>query len=264
MKLRFATIASGSSGNCIYVGTESTNILIDAGLSGVKIERGLKSLNLDAAAIDAVFVTHEHIDHVNGVGVLSRKFDLPVYATEGTWNAMPEKVGKISKFLKNNVYEDEPLVLNDMCIKPFEIPHDAAQPVGYTVSVGKYKVSVATDMGHATKTVAQNIAGSDVLLIESNHDVDMVKQGAYPYNLKKRILGDRGHLSNMTAAKMIDYVADSKLKYVLLGHLRKDNNTPELAYETCADMLTKSGAVIGGDFEMWVAPCEGVGRCIEL
>lgn len=264
MKLRFATIASSSGGNCVYIGTEYTNILIDAGLSGKRIEEGLSRLELTGHDIDAVFVTHEHADHVDGIGVLSRRYDIPVYATEGTWGNMPVKVGELRPRNKRAVYADENLFFNDLCIQPFEIPHDAAEPVGYSIVTDNDKITVATDMGHITDIVKENIKGSSVLLLESNHDINMLKNGPYAYSLKQRILSDKGHLSNSVAGAFLSKTADSKLKYVFLGHLSKENNTPQLAFDTVKDIVSESGAEIGGDFDMWVAAPYGVKRCVEL
>lgn len=264
MSLRFATIASSSSGNCIYVGTENTNILIDAGLSGKKIEEGLSSLDLTGNDIDGIFVTHEHSDHVSGVGVLSRRYNIPVYATEGTWGSMPSSIGQIRPNLVRDIYAEENCAFNDLTIKPFEIPHDAAQPVGYTIGVNNTKITIATDIGHISDRVLENVKGSSLVLLEANHDVEMLRCGGYPQQLKSRILSDFGHLSNVNAGKLLDTVLDSSVKYVFLGHLSKENNTPRLAYDTVSKILTENGAVIGGDFDMWVAPPVGVKRKIEL
>lgn len=266
MKLKFATIASSSSGNCVYIGTEYTNILIDAGLSGKKIEEALKDLELTGQDIDAVFVTHEHIDHVDGVGVLARRYNIPIYATEGTWANMPSKVKAetIRDDFKRNVYADENMVFNDLLIRPFDIPHDAEQPVGYSVMTDNDKITVATDIGHISDTIKENVKGSSILLLESNHDLDMLKNGSYAYNLKQRILSDYGHLSNDNAGKFLSDYADSRLKYVFLGHLSKENNTPRVAFDTVKDIVTDSGVELGGDFDMWVAAPYGVKRRIEL
>ena len=266
MSLRFATLASSSSGNSTYIGTDSTNILVDAGLSGRKIEECLRELELTGEDIDAIFVTHEHIDHCDGIGVLSRRYNIPVYATEGTWENMPSKVkaGDIRESLKMAVYLDEAVVLNDLLIKPFNIPQDAAQPVGYSIFTDKDKITVATDIGHISAEVKENVKSSSVLLLESNHDVDMLKNGSYPYNTKQRILSDIGHLSNERAGTFLKDHADSRLKYVFLGHLSRENNTPKVAFETVRDIICQSGIELGGDFDMWVAaPC-GVKRRIEL
>lgn len=264
MELKFATIASSSKGNCIYIGSENTNILIDAGLSGKKIECGLAELELKGSDIDAIFVTHEHMDHVAGVGVMSRRYNIPVYATEGTWSGMPLGVGRFKRNMDRLIYADEICSFNDLCIKPFNIPHDARQPVGYSVWDGKNKITIATDIGHITDTIVENIADSSLILLESNHDVQMLRSGAYPISLKQRILGDYGHLSNENAGKFLSRLSYDRLKYVFLGHLSQDNNTPKIAYNTVSDILTDTGAELGGDFDMWVAPPYGVKRRIVL
>ncbi|MGN1317689.1 MAG: MBL fold metallo-hydrolase, partial [Lachnospirales bacterium] len=264
MELRFSTIASSSKGNCIYIGSEHTNILIDAGVSGKKVEEGLKELNLCGTDIDAIFVTHEHSDHVSGIGVMSRRFNIPVYATEGTWNNMPKSVGAFRRNMERLVYADEVCVFNDLCIKPFNIPHDASEPVGYSVFNDKHKITVATDIGHITDTVKENVKNSSLVLLESNHDVNMVLKGGYPQVLKERILSDFGHLSNDNAGKFLAKGICEKLKYVFLGHLSQDNNTPRIAYDTVSSILADMGAEIGGDFNMWVAPPYGVKRRISL
>ena len=150
MAVKFATIASGSSGNSVFIGTENTNILIDAGLSGKKIQSGLSEIGVSGGDIDGIFVTHEHIDHVQGVGILSRRFGIPVYATEGTWRNMPGSVGDISLDNKRIISKKEDFVIKDLAIKPYPIPHDATEPVGYSVMSDKFKISVATDIGHVT------------------------------------------------------------------------------------------------------------------
>lgn len=264
MELRFATIASSSKGNCIYVGSEHTNILIDAGLSGKKIEEGLKALELSGEDIDAIFVTHEHNDHVAGIGVMSRRHNIPIYATEGTWANMPSSVGSFRRNMERLVYADEVCYFNDLCIKPFNIPHDANEPVGYSIFNNNNKITIATDIGHITDTVAENIKDSSLILLESNHDINMVREGSYPYSLKQRILGDYGHLSNDNAGKFLTSVHNDKLQYVFLGHLSQDNNTPRIAYDTVSDIVTDSGVELGGDYSMWVAPPYGVKRRIVL
>ncbi len=265
-KIEFATIASGSKGNCIYIGTQNTKILIDAGISGKKAEQGLAELGLKGEDIDAVFVTHEHNDHVDGIGVLSRRYDIPIYATEGTWGNMPEKVGNIRENNKKAVYAGEMCAFNELAVCPFEIPHDAAQPVGYRISAYNKTVTIATDIGHITDTVRENCRDCDLLLLESNHDVDMVRNGPYPYMLKRRVLSDNGHLSNENCGKVLTDICTSRLKYVILGHLSGENNTPILAFNTSKDIMQKEGIEIGedGDVKMYVAAPFGVKRRIEI
>ena len=263
-KIQFATIASGSKGNCIFIGTQNTKILVDAGISGKKAEQGLAELGVSGDEIDAIFVTHEHNDHVDGIGVLSRRYEIPVYATEGTWDNMPEKIGNIRECNKRAVYAGEICAFNEFAISPFRIPHDAAQPVGYRISAYDKTVTVATDIGHITEDVTQNCRDCDLLLLESNHDVEMVHNGPYPYPLKRRVLGEFGHLSNENCGKVLTDICSSRLKYVILGHLSGENNTPILAYNTSKNIMQEQGIEIGGDVNMYVAAPFGVKRKIEI
>jgi phosphoribosyl 1,2-cyclic phosphodiesterase len=254
MAFKFCSIASGSSGNSIYVGTSNTHILIDAGLSGKKIQQGLKDIDVPGDKLNAIFITHEHSDHIKGAGILSRRFNIPIYATCGTWLGMQDQLGNISEENKKIVLKEKDCVIEDLCIHAYDIPHDANEPVGYSVISEEYKVTIATDIGHITDTIIENIKGSDALLLEANHDVNMLKAGAYPYYLKQRILGDFGHLSNETSGELLCKVVDGKLKHVLLGHLSQENNFPELAFETVAGILKSNGIALGSYLNMGMAP----------
>ncbi len=264
MSLEFATIASGSSGNCTYIGTEHTKILIDAGLSGKKIDEGLNKIGVTGADIDAVFLTHEHDDHIRGAGVFSRKYKTPLYATVGTFNGGDYKMGKVNPILKNVISHGENIIINDLCISAFKTPHDANESVGYSVITDKHKVTVATDIGHVTKTIMDNIKDSSILLLESNHDIDMLKKGSYPEPLKQRILGERGHLCNEVAGKLLACIMNGKLSYVRLGHLSLENNTERLAFETVEAILNRYKIKVGTYLDMAVAAREGVSEIIEL
>lgn len=264
MAIEFTTLASGSAGNCVYVGTENTKILIDAGLSGVKIENLLKQINVSPDMLDAIFITHEHLDHIDGAGVLSRRYNLPVYATEGTWGNMPQKVGEIATKNKNIVYADEKIFLNDLYLIPFAMPHDAKEPVSYSVYSNNIKISVATDMGHVTKDVIEHIRHSDAIILESNHDVTMLKNGTYPANLKERILGNYGHISNEISAKLLACVMNNKLKNVFLAHISKENNTPDLAYLTVKNTLDEFGIKVKKDIDIHIAKDYGITELIKL
>lgn len=254
MGINFCSIASGSSGNSIYVGNFNTNILIDAGVSGKAIQNELKKVCPSGSKINAIFVTHEHSDHIKGVGVLSRRFDIPVYATEGTWNAMENFIGKIDQKNKKIVSKQKDCSIGSLSIHAYEIPHDAAEPVGYSVTDGKSKVTIATDIGHITDTVKNNIMYSDALLIEANHDINMLKIGRYPYYLKRRILSDLGHLSNESCGDILAKIFNSKLKYILLGHLSAENNFPELAFKTVLNSLNLNKIEVGTYLKMSTAP----------
>ncbi|MDR2904125.1 MAG: MBL fold metallo-hydrolase [Clostridiales bacterium] len=266
MAITFCPVASGSSGNCIYLSCGETKILIDAGLSGKRIEEGLNSFNRSCAEIDALFITHEHSDHIKGAGILSRRYDLPVFATEGTWAALDRYkfIGDVSPKNRRYIYREENFYLNDICIHPFAVPHDAADPVGYAVLGGGYKAVVATDIGHVSDDVINNIQDADILLLESNHDVDMVKNGRYPYPLKKRILGNHGHLSNVTAGELLKDNITAQLKHVFLGHLSSENNSPALAYETVFNILLANDIPVNKKFHLHLAERDKTGRLLKL
>lgn len=233
--MRLLSIASGSSGNCIYVGNDDTHILIDTGISGKRIEAGLNSIGLSGKDIDAVLVTHEHVDHIAGLGVFSRKWNAPIYATAGTVHGIQgtKSVGLIDTDLYEIFHKNEEISIGTLKINPIHISHDAAEPTAYHVSEsdGKKRVAVATDMGCITEEVVEALRGVQALLIEANHDVNMLQVGPYPYYLKRRILGNRGHLSNETCGKLLNHIVHDDLQDILLGHLSKENNMPELAYE---------------------------------
>lgn len=253
LEAEFCTIVSGSSGNCTYIGTKHTRILVDAGVSGKRIEEGLGKLQLTGHDIDALFITHEHLDHIKGAGIFSRRFDVPIYATADTWAAMEENLGKVSHSNKRIVYPHEHCLLNDMLIRPFAIPHDAADPVGYNVFLDDHKITVATDIGHVTDHLREQLVDSDILLLEANHDKWMLENGRYPWSLKKRILGDNGHLSNETAGELLASVVTGKMKHVFLGHLSEENNEPRLAYDTVERILSQNHIEVGKHIHMDMA-----------
>ncbi len=263
INLEICTLASGSSGNSTYIGFDNKRILIDAGLSGKKINERLKDINLSVGDLDAILLTHEHSDHIQGAGVISRKCDLPLYTSQGTWEASKDKLGKISK--KNLVIiNKEGFNMGDGFIKPFNISHDAKEPVGYTISFKDYKVALATDMGEITDEVKTEISNSDLVVLESNHDLEMLKMGPYPWSLKKRIMGAKGHLSNDAAgAAIIDLVKNS-VSRILLAHLSKDNNVPELAFLTIKNMLIDAGINLDKDLELDFALQDQVGSLYQL
>lgn len=253
MALAYCSLFSGSSGNSSIIASDDTKIMIDAGLSGKSIQSEIAKIGIEAGSIKAIIVTHEHIDHVKGVGVLSRKFDLPIYANELTWNAMHKKVGPIAQ--KNvRVFETgREFCIGDIEVYPFLIPHDAAEPVGYTFNYNKSKVTQLTDLGHFPKRLINIVENSDLIMLESNHDETMLKNGRYPYMLQKRILGTRGHLSNdMCANSCIDLMKRNCKRFVL-GHLSEENNNEQLAYETTLNSIKNSGAIEKQDFELYMA-----------
>ncbi|MCM1102078.1 MAG: MBL fold metallo-hydrolase [Clostridium sp.] len=254
--MRLCSIASGSSGNCIYVGSDATHLLVDVGISGKRTESGLNLLGLTGEDIDGILVTHEHADHINGLGVMARKYGIPIYATRGTIEAIRnmESVGRINESLFHEVREDEKLVIKDLTVNPMKISHDAAQPVAYRVSYGRKKVAICTDLGHFTDYTVDCLRGMDALLLEANHDVNMLQVGAYPYYLKQRILSDKGHLSNENSGRLLSRVLHDGLQAILLGHLSRENNLPELAYEAVRMEITLGdNPYNANDFFMQVA-----------
>lgn len=232
--MRLCSIASGSSGNCIYTGSDRTHLLVDGGISAKKIEAGLKELDLTGNVIQGLLITHEHSDHVKGVGVLARRYGVPIYATEGTISQMKtmSSLGVIDESLYHVVHAEEPFLIGDMKIEPFAISHDAAEPVAYRFSCGEKSAAVATDMGVYDDRIVAHLQGLDAVLLEANHDIQMLQVGPYPYPLKQRILGERGHLSNESAGQLLCRILHDRMKKIYLGHLSKENNYAELAYET--------------------------------
>lgn len=262
--MRLCSLYSGSSGNSIFVASDNTRILSDAGLSAKKIIEALCSIGEKPGELSGILVSHEHIDHVRGAGIMSRKFNLPIYASEGTWQAMGEMIGPVMECNRRVFSSYEPFKIGDIEVKPFPIPHDANEPVGYSYGNNGKKVTIATDIGHISIELLHFLEDSDLLLLESNHDLEMLKVGPYPWNLKRRIAGDNGHLSNEAAGKVIAYMAEKGTKRFLLGHLSKENNFPELAYQTVCNALCEKSLQAGTDVMVDVAMRDSVGKVIEL
>jgi len=237
---KFCSLYSGSSGNSLFVQTSNTKILVDAGESAKKIIEALSLIGVEANELDAILVTHEHSDHIKGLGTLSKKYNIPVYANKKTWEFMPEQNAKILDANKKIFNPSEPFEIGDLKISPFEIPHDAANPCGFNIFHDNKKISIATDIGHMTSNVIHKLEDSSFLLLESNYDPNVLKCSKYPYLLKTRIAGPNGHLPNEEAGKTISYLLHSGLKQVMLGHLSKENNFPELAYKTVVDELIEN------------------------
>ena len=252
--MNFCSLYSGSSGNSIFVGSEKAKILIDAGLPGKKIDEALKQIGQNPSELDGIFITHEHIDHIKGVGVLSRKYDIPIYAPHDTWVAMEGTIGKIKEHNLKVMDRRSIVAVKDMEIKSFIIPHDAAAPVGYTIHSNGKKASVTTDFGIYTEEIRDNIKDSEVILLESNHDVNMLKFGPYPYTLKRRILSEVGHLSNNDCGKaIVDLIRYKQNKKIILGHLSGTNNHPDLALETVLGVLRENNIQQNVDIDLTMA-----------
>lgn len=254
--MRLCSIASGSSGNCIYVGSDATHLLVDAGISGKRTEEGLRNLGITPAELDGILITHEHIDHINGLGVLARKYEIPIFTTEGTMHAIMDmkSTGTIDSALYHILKADEKVTIKDLTVNPMAISHDAAEPVAYRIQYGKQKIGVITDLGVYNDYTIESLQDMDALLLEANHDVNMLQVGPYPYYLKKRILGNRGHLSNENSGRLLNRLLHDKMQAVLLGHLSRENNLPELAYETVRVEITMGESKYkGDDFPIYVA-----------
>jgi phosphoribosyl 1,2-cyclic phosphodiesterase len=228
-------LASGSKGNAIYISDGTTALLIDAGLSGVEIERRLEAHDLDPRDIDAMIVSHEHADHIRGVGILSRRFDLPVYLSEKTGEEASPTIGNVKDMRAFDC--GQPFTVKTLNVAPFSIAHDAEDPAGFTISCNGCKIGIATDLGIATALVKQNLKGCDLLILEANHDPEMLMNGPYPWPLKQRIKGRTGHLSNQASGALLSELKHDRLQHVILAHLSETNNTPAKALREAGPAL---------------------------
>lgn len=251
--LNFCSLYSGSSGNSLFLETQHTKLLIDAGVSSKKIESALENLNINPSNLDGILITHEHSDHIQGLGTFAKKYNIRVFINKKTLDAMPMQKEKIPE---NNIYNftiEEVFEIGDIKIKPFSIPHDAVNPCGFNIFADNKKISIATDIGHMTKGILKNLENSIFVLLESNYDPEVLKFSRYPYNLKARIAGPTGHLSNEIAGKTISHLLDFGLQHAMLGHLSKESNFPELAYRTVMDEIIKSDNYNENNFKLEVA-----------
>ncbi|OPJ55421.1 MBL fold metallo-hydrolase [Alkalithermobacter paradoxus] len=252
MNFKYISVASGSSGNCHYVGYKNTGVLVDAGLSGKKIKENLEKFDVNLENVSGILITHEHSDHIKGAGILSRKYDIPIYANEKTFQAMKDKIGDVKEknivIFKNNTK----FSLNDIQITPFSIHHDAVDPVAFSFDDEKTKISIATDLGYICDNIRKNIYNSKLVVLESNHDVEMLKMGPYPYYLKRRVLSKNGHLSNEDAGKFALELVEKGTQKIFLAHLSRENNFPELAFETVKGILKSKNIDIRKHVELKV------------
>lgn len=232
--MKMMTIASGSSGNCTFVGSDTTSILVDVGITKKRIQEGLSTINVDFKDINGILITHEHSDHIKAIGVISRAYGIPIYSTLDTCKEISnnKSLGDFDLGLLNPIEPDTKFTIGDIDILPHSIWHDAVDPVCYSLYNDGKKVSVATDIGNYDDYLVNGLKDSDALLIESNHDLRMLQVGPYSYDLKRRVMSDRGHLSNEASGRLIKSLLNDHLKAIFLGHLSKENNYPELAYET--------------------------------
>lgn len=265
-KMRLCSLYSGSSGNCIYVGSDNTHVLIDVGVSMKKVVAALQEIDIKPEELDAILITHEHSDHIGGLGVFLRKYGIPVYGTSKTLEAVSQykNIGKVDFSLFHGVNPEESFQIEDLWIKPISTWHDAADSVCYTLTDGNKKVSVATDLGDFDDHIVQELSGADAMLIEANHDIRMLEVGPYPYQLKQRILGKRGHLSNERGGQLVRALLNDHIKGIYLGHLSKENNYPELAFEAVkAELFGNAYSNDYRDFNMMVANRDGCSNIIE-
>lgn len=237
--MQLCSLSSGSSGNCIYVGTEQTHLLVDTGVSKKRIVDELHEINRSPEDIQGILITHEHSDHIQGLGVFTRKYSVPIYGTKATLEAIANtpSLGQLDTSLFVEILPDVPFQVQDMTIEASSTWHDAADPVCYQFFHGGHKASICTDLGDYDDYLVHKLSDSDLLFIESNHDVNMLLVGPYTYFLKQRILGDHGHLSNERSGHFIKELLNDHIKGIMLGHLSKENNFAELAYETVAQIL---------------------------
>ncbi len=250
--MKFVSLISGSGGNSTLISDGKTNLLIDCGASGKQIEKSLLDAGVSIREINAVLITHEHSDHTKGIGVLSRRYGFPLYATERTLSSI-KNVGEIDPDLKRSITAYKDFEIGTIGISPFSIHHDAADPVGYSFFIDNSKYTIATDTGHISDDLLAAISGSRSIILESNHDVEMLRCGPYPFHLQQRILSDYGHLSNETASEVALKLVKSGTEHIMLGHLSEHNNLPEIAMLETTQVLTNAGMQVGTDVTLQVA-----------
>ena len=262
--MKLCSIRSSSKGNAILIYTDNTRILIDCGISGKTATEGLKEIGIAPESLSAILITHEHADHISGVGVMSRRYHLPVFANEKTWAAMASAIGSIAPENKRIFSGLNGFQLGDMIVNPFAISHDAADPVGYALESNGKKVSVATDIGVLEESIFRAVRGSGAVLLEANHDRNMLDMGSYPLPLKQRIRGEKGHLSNEDAGFAAKFLVKMGTSKILLGHLSQENNYPLLAEQTVVNILKESGIQPGKDLQLAIAPRDTVSQVLAV
>ncbi len=262
---KFCSLYSSSSGNSTYLASGKTGILIDAGVSAKKIKEALQGREIDPASISAIFVTHEHIDHIRGIRVLASNFKIPVYATEGTMKGLEEAEILNGKFPFHVIEKDSEIQVGDLIVKSFATPHDSNESCGFTVEFPDERTAaVATDVGCVTNELMNNIIGKDLVMLESNHDVGMLENGIYPYYLKRRILSNTGHLSNVACSEVASQLIERGTTRLFLGHLSTENNIPDLAFQTSYAAICETGAEINRDYTLEVNQKQNLGNIVRF
>lgn len=262
--MKFCSLASGSSGNCQFIEHNDTRIIVDAGLSGKKIKDLLDSIDVDIDTIDGIFVTHEHIDHIKGVGVISRRHNLDVFTNRNTYFNMINTTKEIKEDKIHFFENEKPFDFKDIHIEPMNSFHDCSKGSVFTFSGDNKKISVVTDTGYIDDNILTHMEDSDLFYIEANHDKEMLIEGFYPWSLKERIMSSRGHLSNNDCANILKLLLKRQKEVVMLAHLSKDNNTPTLATRTIRNELACKNINEGTDYILEVAKREGASEIYKL
>lgn len=243
--MRCSVLASGSTGNAVYVEAGKTRVLIDAGIGIRQLRAAFEEIAVEMETLDAVIVTHEHSDHIRGLSALIRRYgELPIYTSEGTWSHLQRLWPDDSTIVHRIVRAAAPVALGELVLEPFPLSHDAAEPLGFCLYAGGKKLVLATDLGYVSAAVKDVVKGAHTYILETNHDVELLRVGSYPWHLKRRILGDKGHLSNDSASEFLCDVLTEDTTAVYLAHLSQENNRPELANATVTQALLKMSARI--------------------
>lgn len=262
--MKICTLSSGSTGNSTFLQSDNSKILIDCGLTAKLTISLLKTINVKPEELDAIFITHEHSDHIKGVGVMSRKYDIPILANEKTWEAMKNKIGKINPknifVFKSNSF----FTFRDMDVQNISTYHDAVNPIFFIFYQRNQKISILTDTGIINSYIEDTVKNSDIIILESNHDINMLKTGPYPYHLKQRILGQQGHLSNDASADVMKNIVQGNGEKIILGHLSKTNNKESIAFENMKNKLKSIGLEVSKDIKLDIAKEYIVGELNDL
>lgn len=262
--MRICVLASGSKGNCTFIEGENTRILIDAGLTKAELENRLKIIGIEPDSIDSILVTHEHNDHIKGLGAFSRAHDCKVFANPDTWGAMQEKVGSIPANHKIGIYGND-FFINELTISSFDLSHDSVHCLGFSVYEGSKKFSIATDLGYIDDSIIKNLADSSLIVLEANHDINrLMLNPHYPMQLKKRILSRKGHLNNKDSAEAVLKMLGYGIRGMIAGHLSEENNTPDLVLKALQDTVASHGGDLAKELYVDIAKQDKVGNIYRI